>query len=34
VSGLKEGLTQHLDSYFAKQQEAMESLLAKKARHN
>ena len=34
VSGLKDGLTSHLDAYFAKQQGAIEALLAKKPRHS
>eukprot|EP00435_Cladocopium_sp_Y103_P033577 s1936_g8.t1 len=34
VSGLKEGLTQHLDQYFDKQQATMEAILAKKQRQN
>ena len=34
VSGLKTDLGKHLDSYFTKQQEAIEAMLAKKARHS
>ena len=34
VTGLKTDLGKHLDSYFAKQQEASEAMLAKKARHS
>ena len=34
VSGLRDGLASHLDSYFAKQQSAIEALLAKRPRHD
>jgi flagellar biosynthesis chaperone FliJ len=34
VSGLRDGLTSHLDTYFAKQQSAIEALLAKRPRHD
>ena len=34
VSGLKTDLGKHLGSYFTKQQEAIEAMLAKKARHS
>ena len=33
VTGLRDGLTTHLEGYFAKQQEAIEAMLAKKPRH-
>ena len=34
VSGLRDGLTSNLDAYFAKQQEAIEAMLAKRPRHD
>ena len=34
VSGLKDGLTSNLDAYFAKQQAAIEAMLAKRPRHD